>query len=127
MDGSLLGIATKRHENHCFAEALKNKQDLAPLRVVVEKELLHHDIMLALSSAGMLAKLTFIGDTCLRACYGSNRLSEDLDFTGGADFNRESLTELAHVLVTTLKTKYGLEVLKSVSLFVRKGMSTPGN
>ncbi|MFD2882708.1 nucleotidyl transferase AbiEii/AbiGii toxin family protein [Pseudomonas lini] len=80
VDGSLLGIATKRHENHCFAEALKNKQDLAPLRVVVEKELLHHDIMLALSSAGMLAKLTFIGDTCLRACYGSNRLSEDLDF-----------------------------------------------
>lgn len=90
-------------------EALKNKQDLAPLRVVVEKELLHHDIMLALSSAGMLAKLTFIGGTCLRTCYGSNRLSEDLDFTG-ADFNRESLTELAQVLVTTLKTKYGLEV-----------------
>ncbi|HCS44188.1 MAG TPA: nucleotidyl transferase AbiEii/AbiGii toxin family protein, partial [Pseudomonas sp.] len=48
--------------------------------------------------------------TCLRACYGSNRLSEDLDFTGGADFNRESLTELANVLITTLKTKYGLEV-----------------
>ena len=91
-------------------EALKNKQDLAPLRVVVEKELLHHDIMLALSSAGMLAKLTFIGGTCLRTCYGSNRLSEDLDFTGGADFNRESLAELAQVLVTTLKTKYGLEV-----------------
>lgn len=91
-------------------EALKNKQDLAPLRVVVEKELLHHDIMLALSSAGMLAKLTFIGGTCLRTCYGSNRLSEDLDFTGGADFNCESLTDLAQVLVTTLKTKYGLEV-----------------
>jgi predicted nucleotidyltransferase component of viral defense system len=91
-------------------EALKNKQDLAPLRVVVEKELLHHDIMLALSSAGMLTKLTFIGGTCLRACYVSNRLSEDLDFTGGADFNRESLTELARVLVSTLKAKYGLEV-----------------
>lgn len=91
-------------------EALKNQQALAPLRVVVEKELLHHDIMLALSSAGMLATLTFIGGTCLRACYGSNRLSEDLDFTGGADFNRESLTELANVLITTLKTKYGLEV-----------------
>ncbi|HCS44187.1 MAG TPA: nucleotidyl transferase AbiEii/AbiGii toxin family protein, partial [Pseudomonas sp.] len=41
-------------------EALKKQQDLAPLRVVVEKELLHHDIMLALSTAGMLAKLTFI-------------------------------------------------------------------
>lgn len=91
-------------------EALKNKQDLAPLRVVVEKELLHHDILLALSAAGMLAKLTFIGGTCLRACYGSNRLSEDLDFTGGAAFNRESLAALAQVLVDSLKVKYGLEV-----------------
>ncbi|NWA08327.1 nucleotidyl transferase AbiEii/AbiGii toxin family protein [Pseudomonas gingeri] len=91
-------------------EALKNRNDLAPLRVVVEKELLHHDIMLALSGAGLLARLTFIGGTCLRACYGSNRLSEDLDFTGGADFQRESLAELARVLVRELKGKYGLEI-----------------
>jgi predicted nucleotidyltransferase component of viral defense system len=56
-------------------DALNGQQALAPLRVVVEKELLHHDIMLALSSAGMLAQLTFIGGTCLRACYGSNRLA----------------------------------------------------
>jgi predicted nucleotidyltransferase component of viral defense system len=91
-------------------EALTAQDSLAPLRVVVEKELLHHDIMLALSGAGMLAKLTFIGGTCLRACYGSNRLSEDLDFTGGADFNRESLVDLANVLVESLKGKYGLLV-----------------
>jgi len=91
-------------------DALNGQQALAPLRVVVEKELLHHDIMLALSSAGMLAQLTFIGGTCLRACYGSNRLSEDLDFTGGADFDRESLIDLARVLVEQLKGKYGLEV-----------------
>lgn len=92
------------------SEALTNRQDLAPLRMVVEKELLHHDIMLALSSAGMLARLTFIGGTCLRACYGSNRLSEDLDFTGGADFNRQTFAELAQVLVVRLESKYGLEV-----------------
>ncbi|GLK91292.1 nucleotidyl transferase AbiEii/AbiGii toxin family protein [Pseudomonas turukhanskensis] len=94
-------------------EALRNTEQLAPLRMVVEKELLHHDIMLALSGAGLLAKLTFIGGTCLRACYGSNRLSEDLDFTGGADFSREQLKELAHVLVDTLKEKYGLDVAVS--------------
>lgn len=63
--------------------ALKAKADLAPLRVVVEKELLHHDILREMSSAGLLDRLTFIGGTCLRACYGSSRLSEDLDFTGG--------------------------------------------
>lgn len=90
--------------------ALANLPDLSPLRVVVEKELLHHDILLTLSSAGLLAKLTFIGGTCLRSCYGSNRLSEDLDFTGGADFNRDTLSELAQVLVATLMGKYGLAV-----------------
>lgn len=64
-------------------EALDNNTELTQLRIVVEKELLHHDILLALSESGMLEKLCFIGGTCLRACYGSNRLSEDLDFTGG--------------------------------------------
>jgi predicted nucleotidyltransferase component of viral defense system len=91
-------------------EALKNQQELAPLRVVVEKELLHHDILRVLSTAGLLTQLTFIGGTCLRACYGSNRLSEDLDFTGGADFTRDQLADMATVLVQSLKTKYGLDI-----------------
>ena len=91
-------------------EALKNQRDLAPLRTVVEKELLHHDIFRVLSDAGLLARLTFIGGTCLRACYGSSRLSEDLDFTGGADFNRENLSAMAQGLIDSLMAKYGLEV-----------------
>jgi predicted nucleotidyltransferase component of viral defense system len=61
------------------SQALKAQGELAPLRVVVEKELLHHDILREMSAAGLLHSLTFIGGTCLRACYGSNRLSEDLD------------------------------------------------
>lgn len=91
-------------------EALKKKPDLTSLRMVVEKELLHHDILRVLSEEGMLVQLTFMGGTCLRACYGSNRLSEDLDFTGGANFNRESLSEMARVLVNSLKVKYGLHI-----------------
>lgn len=91
-------------------EALRNKGEFAPLRVVVEKELLHHDILREMSGAGLLAHLTFMGGTCLRACYGSNRLSEDLDFTGGADFSKESLTRLAQVLVEHLEAKYSLRV-----------------
>ncbi|MGL4315717.1 MAG: nucleotidyl transferase AbiEii/AbiGii toxin family protein [Pseudomonas sp.] len=91
-------------------QALSRNADLASLRVVVEKELLHHDIMLALSEAGLLETLCFIGGTCLRACYGSNRLSEDLDFTGGADFNRDDLAQLKLVLIDKLQTKYGLQV-----------------
>ena len=91
-------------------EALNNKQELAPLRVVVEKELLHHDILRVLSSAGLLTQLTFIGGTCLRACYGSSRLSEDLDFTGGADFTRDQLAAMSNILIESLKAKYGLEI-----------------
>ena len=91
-------------------EALNNKQELAPLRVVVEKELLHHDILRVLSDAGLLTHLTFIGGTCLRACYGSSRLSEDLDFTGGADFTRNQLAAMSNILIESLKAKYGLEI-----------------
>ena len=91
-------------------EALNNQGELAPLRGVVEKELLHHDILREMSRAGLLDNLTFIGGTCLRACYGSNRLSEDLDFTGGAGFTREVLTELGSVLVERLQVKYELKV-----------------
>ena len=90
--------------------AMRNQGGLAPLRTVVEKELLHHDILRELGAAGLLTRLTFIGGTCLRACYGSSRLSEDLDFTGGSDFSRESLTVLAQVLVVNLQRKYGLKV-----------------
>lgn len=76
-------------------QALRARADLASLRPVVEKEILHHDILREMSAAGLLAKLTFIGGTCLRACYGSARLSEDPDFSGGSDFRRGDLAELA--------------------------------
>lgn len=68
-------------------EALRSRADLSSLRPVVEKELLHHDILREMSAAGLLAGLTFIGGTCLRSCYGSPRLSEDLDFTGGSSIS----------------------------------------
>lgn len=91
-------------------EALRSRADHAVLRPVVEKELLHHDIFREMGAAGLLAGLTFIGGTCLRACYGSPRLSEDLDFTGGADFRREDLARLAEVLTERLSTRYELPV-----------------
>jgi predicted nucleotidyltransferase component of viral defense system len=90
--------------------ALTNMQELAPLRIVVEKELLHHDILQVLSSAGVLKQLTFIGGTCLRACYGSSRLSEDLDFTGGSEFTSDQLASMGKILIDSLKAKYGLEI-----------------
>jgi predicted nucleotidyltransferase component of viral defense system len=91
-------------------EALRSRADLGTLRPVVEKELLHHDILRELSGAGLLGGLTFIGGTCLRACYGSPRLSEDLDFTGGSDFQKNDLAAMGRVLTERLQVRYGLPV-----------------
>lgn len=94
-------------------EALRSRAELTSLRPVVEKELLHHDILREMSEAGLLAGLTFIGGTCLRVCYGSARLSEDLDFTGGSRFKKRDLADLARVLTERLQTRYGLTVTVS--------------
>ena len=90
--------------------SLNNQPNLSSLRAVVEKELLHHDILRTLRDHNLLNNLTFIGGTCLRCCYGGTRLSEDLDFTGGLDFSKETLSEMGNIIVTTLSRKYGLHV-----------------
>ncbi len=96
--------------DHLVQQAMTAKPELTPVRAVVEKELLHHDILREMSTAGLLAGMTFIGGTCLRACYGSPRLSEDLDFTGGKNFTRDTLGVLAGTLVEGLEKKYALKV-----------------
>jgi len=97
---------------------LTMKPELSLLRPVVEKEVLHHDILRELRQAGFLNELAFIGGTCLRACYGSDRLSEDLDFTGGFAFDKATFKELGTVLEKGLNAKYGLQV--SVSEPIRE-------
>jgi predicted nucleotidyltransferase component of viral defense system len=105
-------------------EALRSRAELTSLRTVVEKELLHHDILREMSEAGLLTGLTFIGGTCLRACYGSARLSEDLDFTGGSHFKKSDLAELARVLTERLQTRYALPVSVSEPVKVGGRVST---
>lgn len=99
-------------------QAMQSENALGTVRPAVEKELLHHDILREMSEAGLLSKLVFIGGTCLRTCYGSTRLSEDLDFTGGADFDVQQLAKLGTTLKTRLMDKYGLPV--SVSEPIRE-------
>ena len=97
-----------------LVDAAVNAQPaLASQRAVVEKELLHHDVLREMATAGLLAGLVFIGGTCLRACYGAQRLSEDLDFTGGADFSKDQLSALGRLLEQRLSAKYGLDVMVS--------------
>lgn len=104
--------------------ALKNQPDLSLLRVVVEKELLHHDILRILSQNDLLDELTFIGGTCLRLCYGGIRLSEDLDFTGGANFSRDILSKMGSIITDCMSEKYGLKVNVSEPIKDIKNVNT---
>ena len=85
-------------------------QALAGMEATVEKELIHYDIMAALSKAGLLEELVFQGGTCLRMAYGSQRLSEDLDFAGGINFTPEAYHNLAQVLIDYFLPRYGLDI-----------------
>ena len=80
------------------------------LRPVVEKELLHYDILFALEKERFLQDLTFQGGTALRLCYGGKRLSEDLDFVGGVDFCPNKVRELRECVLDYIGRRYGLEV-----------------
>lgn len=110
--------------DNLVTEALANQPALAPLRIVVEKELLHHDILRILNQHHFLSNLTFIGGTCLRCCYGGLRLSEDLDFTGGSDFTRTSLASMGQALIQSLNDKYGLMVKVSEPIKDKQNVDT---
>ena len=94
-------------------QVIAQNSEYPTLRTVIEKEILHYDILRAMSGAGFLKDLTFMGGTCLRDCYGSARLSEDLDFTGGFDFSKDDMHELGSVISRTIRGKYELPVTVS--------------
>jgi len=54
--------------------------------------------------------MIFTGGTCLRHCYGLNRLSEDLDFDL---INPIDITTLGQQLVTDFKNRLGFELLQT--------------
>lgn len=80
------------------------------LRPVIEKEILHYDIMFALDKSRLLDDLVFQGGTCLRLCYGSHRFSEDLDFVGGVSFANAQLQQIRECVMDHIGARYGLEV-----------------
>jgi predicted nucleotidyltransferase component of viral defense system len=94
--------------------ALVNKamqtSGLAFMRPVVEKELLHYDILFALDKENLLDNIIFQGGTALRLCYGGQRFSEDLDFAGGIDFQPSQLIMIKQCIESYIGSRYGLEV-----------------
>ena len=89
--------------------AMQDRQ-LAHMRAVIQKELLHYDILYCLEQAGLLSGLVFQGGTSLRLCYGADRYSEDLDFAGGRNFSSAQFALLKQRIQTHVRGRYGLEV-----------------
>lgn len=77
-------------------------------RAVVEKEVLHYEILNALDSSGLLKALVLQGGTSLRLCRGLNRFSEDLRFAGDPDFTLAKLEQIKACIEKSLRERYGL-------------------
>lgn len=100
----------RRSDFNTLVELAMTSPDRAQMRPVIEKELLHYDILFSLDREGLLDSLTFQGGTSLRICYGSPRFSEDLDFTGGKEFDGAQLKAVKSCIEHYVGQRYGLEV-----------------
>lgn len=83
---------------------------LSHMRPVIEKELVHYDLLFILDKEGLLDNLTFQGGTSLRLCYGAPRFSEDLDFVGGHGFASQQLMAIKDCIEHYIGKRYELEV-----------------
>lgn len=77
---------------------------------IIQKELLHYDILYCLDKEGLLADLVFQGGTALRLCYNAPRYSEDLDFAGGNDVSLETFRPLKKRIESYIRDRYRLHV-----------------
>ena len=102
----------RRNENifNALTDRAMQDQQVAHMRAVVQKELLHYDILYCLEQANLLSSLVFQGGTSLRLCYGADRYSEDLDFAGGRDFSPAQFATLKDRVESHVGGRYGLEV-----------------
>jgi len=100
-----------REEFDALVERAMAAGDYAHMRPVVEKELLHYDILRSLDANRLLDGLVFQGGTCLRLIHGAPRFSEDLDFVGGREFATGDLDDLAECIKQEIGGRYGLEVI----------------
>lgn len=91
---------------------------------VIEKEILHHDILSVMLKHNVLNDLTFIGGTALRLCYNSVRLSEDIDFTVNRDTQLQDLRGFGDEIAKFIKQKYGMNVTVKEPVISKDDTST---
>lgn len=107
--------------NEQTGKILIQNPEYASIIPVLEKEILHHDIMDVLVRQGAMRRLVFIGGTSLRLCYNSTRLSEDLDFNAGHDFSPADFGGLEVEIQQYLQKKYEIEVWVNTPQSSRQG------
>lgn len=93
-----------------MARSLAAQNGHTAMLPVIEKELLHYEILQALDENRLMDCLVFQGGTCLRLCYASQRFSEDLDFVGGREFSAGGLASLRSAVKTSLSRHYDVSV-----------------
>lgn len=108
-----------------YADLAMRDGTMAGLRPVIEKELLHYDILQALSEEGLLKQLCFQGGTALRLCHGGVRYSEDLDFSGGPEFTSERAGDIAGAVERRIGQRYELPVTVTPPKETRRSGSDP--
>ena len=83
------------------------------LKSVIIKEMLHLDILKALSDCEISKQIAFQGGTALRLCYQGARYCEDLNFVlcnESLDFDKELFREFEEAFIKSIKNKYNLEI-----------------
>ena len=111
----------KRDLAYVVELAMQDNPHLDGLRLVVEKEILHYDILHGLQKGGYLDRLVFIGGTALRLCHGARRFSEDLDFDGGAGFTTAQMPGLESYLQSYLSNRYGKATVSPPKRLIEDG------
>lgn len=94
---------------HEYAISIARRGNRETMAATIEKELLHYEILDALDRSGLLETLVFQGGTSLRLCYGAERYSEDLDFSGGRDFDADRFVSLKECIEQAVSSRYHVE------------------
>ena len=93
-----------------YARELADGEQASGLLPVIEKEIIHYEILCSLSNRGYLTMMTFQGGTSLRLCHGSPRYSEDLDFAAGNAFDDLDPEQIAADLQNDLLDGFDVSV-----------------
>ncbi len=92
------------------ALAMRFSHGARPLYNTIVKEILHRDILWAISQSPLSKSLVFQGGTALRLCYGNTRYSEDLDFVHNQAFTADDFEQFKALLTNSISERYGLSM-----------------